>query len=204
MIVCGFEGIGKSVVSNTIPAVINLRSTPFNGDWKTYVRVANHMSNKVNLVLLSCHKELRKELQKQKIDYVVILPEKKLKDEYLKRYKNHGDDKEFIKAMRDHWDSYVKPLVGENVVTIGEGQYLYDILEKVKNCPIKAKVKEMTSSSISSFAPEKMTTIITSPFVKPVDEVVTSKGDIKKKYFDEEPFKEDVIEAIDSLVSELE
>ena len=35
MIVCGFEGIGKSVVSNTIPAVINLRSTPFNGDWKT-------------------------------------------------------------------------------------------------------------------------------------------------------------------------
>ena len=82
MIICGFAGTGKSTAAKKIPGVVDLESTPFQKDWETYVRVAKHMSDNGYIVLLSCHQELRNELQNQGIDYVVVVPDKSHKDLY--------------------------------------------------------------------------------------------------------------------------
>lgn len=74
-IICGFAGIGKSTLARNRAGVVDLESTPFEKDWKRYVKVASHMAKNGYTVLLSCHKELREELHAQGIEYTLALPE---------------------------------------------------------------------------------------------------------------------------------
>lgn len=107
MIICGYAGTGKSTAAKKIPGVIDLESTPFQKDWKTYVRVAKHMSDQGYIVLVSCHRELRDELTSQEIPYIVVVPDKCHKEEYRKRYKERGNTPEFIKVQMDNWEKWV-------------------------------------------------------------------------------------------------
>lgn len=187
MIITGFAGIGKSSVTKTIPNIIDLESTPFEKDWDRYVKVAKHMDKQGHVVLISCHKELREKLREEKIPYLCVMPEKDLKDEYLKRYKERGNDKEFIKSLKDNWDNYTKPLPNEFVFRLKSEEYLYDIIwalpvlqeeldkyykEKFKEC--ESSPGPVTSSSFSSQAPENIMTT-----VNPV------KKDKIKEFFEE-------------------
>lgn len=107
MIICGYAGTGKSTAAKKIPGVIDLESTPFQKDWKTYVRVAKHMSDNGYIVLMSCHRELREELASQEIPYIVVVPDKGHKKEYKKRYEERGNTLEFIKVQMDNWEKWV-------------------------------------------------------------------------------------------------
>lgn len=106
MIICGFAGTGKSTAAKKIPGVVDLESTPFQKDWETYVRVAKHMSDNGYIVLLSCHQELRDELQHQDIEYYVVVPDPSCKEIYHKCYKKRGNTQAFIDMQMEHWDEW--------------------------------------------------------------------------------------------------
>lgn len=106
-IICGFAGIGKSTMAKKVAGVIDLESTPFDKDWKRYVKVARHMADNGYTVLLSCHEGLRAELNVQGVKYTVAMPPEDDREAYLKRYKDRGNREDFVNMMDDKWSEFL-------------------------------------------------------------------------------------------------
>lgn len=128
-IICGFAGIGKSYYAKMSARVVDLESTPFQKDWKTYVRVAKHMRNHGYIVLVSCHKELREELYRQRIEYFVALPRKQDKGIYILRYISRSDSVSFIKLFEENFDEFCQSYDWENVIEIPGDTYLSNVVQ---------------------------------------------------------------------------
>lgn len=81
-------------------------------------------------ILVSSHKEVRDELKRQGVPYIVVVPDKRLKREYLIRYLKRGDNLEFIDKIMDHWDEWLDDIheTEKRVVTLDINEYLSDIL----------------------------------------------------------------------------
>lgn len=127
MIICGFAGIGKSTLCTKEPKWIDLESTPFEKDWDRYTKVADHMNRQGYNVMLSCHADLRKTLHEKNIPYILVLPDRDLKEEYIERYKRRGNVESFIKSLDENWDDYTNYFKWENVVFLSDNEYLSDI-----------------------------------------------------------------------------
>lgn len=110
-IICGFAGIGKSTLARNCSGVVDLESTPFEKDWARYAMVARHMAENGYTVLLSCHKEIREELYN---GYYLAIPRNLDKADYIKRYRDRGNNEEFIKKIEENWDSYLERLPHES------------------------------------------------------------------------------------------
>lgn len=109
-IICGFAGIGKSTLARRCPGVIDLESTPFNKNWDMYINVALHMQKQGYLVLVSCHEELRKELAKREVDYVVAVPVSEEREEYVRRYKYRGNTEGFINLLYSNFNDWISDI----------------------------------------------------------------------------------------------
>jgi len=122
-IICGFAGVGKSYLAKNVAGVVDLESTPFKKNWTTYVDVATHMQDNGYTVLLSCHKELRQELKRRNRDYVVVIPAKKDKQNYLHRYECRGNNQAFIDLFTEKWDDFLDEILKEekNVIVLNNG-----------------------------------------------------------------------------------
>lgn len=110
-IICGFAGIGKSTLARNCSGVVDLESTPFEKDWTRYAMVARHMAENGYTVLLSCHKEIREELHS---GYYLAIPRNLDKADYIKRYRDRGNNEAFIKKIEENWDSYLERLPHES------------------------------------------------------------------------------------------
>lgn len=130
-IICGFAGVGKSYLAKNVEGYVDLESTPFNKNWDLYSNVAIHMQKNGYTPMLSCHKELRQILKEKGVDYIVVCPRIEHKNNYLQRYKERGNDKEFIKLFEDNFEKFIQEIVDEeeNVVFL-EKEYttLSDII----------------------------------------------------------------------------
>lgn len=132
-IICGFAGIGKSTLAKNKAGIVDLESTPFEKDWDRYAKVAKHMADNGYIVLLSCHKELRKTLLEKGIEFFTVIPSSILdgvdsKTVYLKRYKERGNNKDFIRLMSDNWGEFNTTLDGEIVYELPLNKFLDDII----------------------------------------------------------------------------
>lgn len=141
-IICGFAGIGKSQCAKQIAGVVDLESTPFNKEWSTYVRVAQHMQKNGYTVLMSCHKELRDYMLRNEVKFLTIIPEPVIKGTavdskavYLKRYEERGNTPEFVKLMSNNWGEFNTALVGEKIYELPLDKYLSDVIETFKERP---------------------------------------------------------------------
>ena len=130
-VICGFAGVGKSTVARERAGVVDLESTPFQRDWKTYARVAGHMAANGYTVLVSCHKELRQELMVQDIAYVVVMPpaDDATRMKYMQRYRDRGDTSAFVAYMNDNWAEFHERLdTSERVIVVENG--IADVLTR--------------------------------------------------------------------------
>lgn len=147
-IISGFPGIGKSEAANKSRYVIDFESTPYHYkyDYKKgemieqenwvqhYVDLIQQESTQekyaINHLLVSSHAEVRREMTKRGIPYVVVAPNEKLKYEYLKRYLKRGSTVEFIKYMNDNWRDFFSGIAVETapVVYLDSGEYLSDLI----------------------------------------------------------------------------
>lgn len=95
MIVIGYQGIGKSTLSNADTKCIDLESGNFRvdgkraDDWyKAYCKIANHLSEQGYTVFVSSHEVVRNELMKSKEKVVIVCPSIGLKDKWIEKLEN--------------------------------------------------------------------------------------------------------------------
>ena len=149
MVICGFPGVGKSVAANNKSNIDDAESSAFswvfdpsqpNKPRERNPEFPNNYGSHIeklagkygyDVVLVSCHKEVREELDTRGIDYVFVVPEKNSKDEYMKRYLKRGSDVGFVNLLYVKWDEWLDEIENNGkhaVIHLGAGEYLSDIL----------------------------------------------------------------------------
>ena len=135
-IIAGFPGIGKSWLNKKYGNDISDSDSsqfPKEDFPSNYIEHIKSLIGKKPIILTSTHKEVLDGLESENIDYILVYPQKELKEEYLERYKERGSPEGFIKLLDSKWDEFMSDL--ENTypkkrIILKEGQYLKDIFKK--------------------------------------------------------------------------
>jgi hypothetical protein len=132
-----FPGVGKTHFYKNINNMLVLDSDSSKFDKskfpQNYVDHIQNLIGKVDIILISTHKEVRDELTKRGIFFNLIYPDKSLKNEYIERYEERGSDENFIKLIDKHWDNWIDELSeqeGCNKIILKSGEYLSDIMDR--------------------------------------------------------------------------
>lgn len=112
-VICGFPGVGKSTLFNELKdskkKVLDSDSSTFDKSEfpENYIKHIKDKTSKGYTILASSHDVVRDALIKEKIPFTLVYPDKSLKDEYLKRYKERGSPKEFQNLLDKKWDEWI-------------------------------------------------------------------------------------------------
>ena len=74
---------------------------------------------------------------KKGIPFVLVYPNRELKDEYIQRYKERGNNDAFVDLLEKNWDNWMdemdsmNPQEGQSLykIKLGPGQYLTDVID---------------------------------------------------------------------------
>jgi hypothetical protein len=123
-IILAFPGTGKSFYHQKYKET-TLDSDSSNFSWVTdedgnkvrnllfpgnYVEYIKENIGKYEFIFVSSHKAVRDMLLDQCIFFYLIYPQSTRKDEFIKRYKDRGDDESFIKLVSDNWDNWIREM----------------------------------------------------------------------------------------------
>lgn len=145
-VISGFPGVGKTRLSKDNRfKVLDSDSSKFswiynedgtkdrNPDFpNNYITHIKDNLEFADIILVSSHKDVRKALIENEIEFALVYPNISLKFEYLDRYKERGDTEEFINMMDSNWDQFVKECMLETDCTLLElksGDFLSDYFE---------------------------------------------------------------------------
>lgn len=122
MIVCGFPGVGKSMMAK-FSQWVDLESTPFKKNWLLYAEVAKHMSDNGYTVMVSTHEGMLDALEQIEARYVVVIPPITDKATYINRYYTRGNTYDFIRLLDENWERWIfaileNPTVLKTVVVL--------------------------------------------------------------------------------------
>lgn len=140
-VVAGFPGVGKSVLfKNSNLNVLDSDSSKFL--WiEPGVRHPDFPQNYINhikvnigvadIILVSSHDVVRKALAESGIEYYLVYPDISLKEEYLNRYRQRGNDEKFIALLKSKWEEFILSIEEETFPTLlklSSNQYLSDVI----------------------------------------------------------------------------
>jgi len=74
--------------------------------------IKDHLDTE-DVIFVSSHKSVREALEKAGIPYILIYPDKSLKEEWMRRFKERGNDESFIKFQDEHWDEFIDDMDAE-------------------------------------------------------------------------------------------
>lgn len=143
-VIAGFPGVGKSFLFNNDKNLIisDSDSSLFswiveNGEKKrnpnfpdNYIEHIEARMDIMDYIFVSTHDVVRKALQDNNIQYTLVYPDRSLKNEYLERYKNRGNDGNFIKLFENKWDEFIEQMEAEEFpkkIKLTSGTYLKDV-----------------------------------------------------------------------------
>lgn len=144
-VICGFSGVGKSTADCKSKDVFDFESSAFSHRWDAghvgekiaefpvnYVdAICEHMDNHHNATyLLSCHQEVRDELKRRGIDYIIVMPDLVHKSEYIKRWLRRGSSMDFICSMNKRWLTMIQSCERDSApkIYLKESEYISDVL----------------------------------------------------------------------------
>jgi hypothetical protein len=137
-IISGFPGVGKSHLGKRLDnevKVLDLESSDFKGEnrWEDYKNEIKNQVGKVDVLFVSSHTETRKILSELGLNFYLVYPDRSLKDEYLRRYRERGNSEEFIDMMDKNFDLFIDSIENEEVrcakiKLTGENEYLDSFL----------------------------------------------------------------------------
>lgn len=125
-LVLGFPGVGKTMYymkkKGKIDVLDSDSSTfPKDGFPSNYIEHILENIGKQDVIFISTHEVVRKALKSIDIfsnDNVegvyLVYPDLSLKDEYMKRYKERGNNKQFIEVLDKMFDNWVEELDNES------------------------------------------------------------------------------------------
>jgi hypothetical protein len=137
-----FPGVGKTTYfNNTEKNVLDSDSSKFDKKHfpDNYIQhiERNIQDPNVDKILVSSHKDVRDALLKKEIPFVLVYPDRSLKDEYIQRYKDRGNNDAFVGLLDKNWDQWMDEMdeislqEGQTLykVKLGSGQFLVDVID---------------------------------------------------------------------------
>lgn len=178
MIISAFAGVGKTTLAKKYEKdVIDLESGNFkwieNGNTEAtkgdntrtlnpkfpinYLEAIKKANTEYKVVLISQHEVIRKCLDAVKLDYFIAYPDMSMKEEFIERYKQRGNNDNFINLIISNWEKWINDLDNinnHNKIILQKGQYLSDYVvtlgleEKVEDDNITDEVIENITDEI--------------------------------------------------------
>jgi hypothetical protein len=165
LIISAFPGCGKSYLYNKIKesypnSIIDSDSSNFswikdekgnntkkrNPDFpNNYINHIKEHIGKTNIILVSSHDVVRKALKDAGLKFILVYPDKDMKEEFIRRYKERGDSENFINFIESNWVKFIDEMYDEDdelcyTSTVNE-QYPYLDIRFIK--AIEPFIKDM-------------------------------------------------------------
>jgi hypothetical protein len=143
-IISGFPGVGKSTLFGQPGnlTVLDSDSSKFSWaneagrirhpEWPTnYIDHIRENQGRVDMILVSSHDVVRNALVEAGIEFELVYPGPDMKDEYIKRYVDRGNNPAFVKLLEANYETWIAELARQPGCIqrpLGPGQYLSDVL----------------------------------------------------------------------------
>lgn len=122
-IIAGFPGTGKSHFCDQLKINNFFDSDSSNFSWliengikKRHPEWPNNYIDHIkslpdnSIVFVSTHKEVLEALTKVDLFFIIVLPQKECKEEYLKRYKERNNDDSFIQLLDKYFVEWIEDI----------------------------------------------------------------------------------------------
>ena len=82
-------------------------------------------------VLLSCRCDIRNELARRGIPYVIVMPRKEDLNEYMQRWLRRGTPTPLLRSLQDNWNAYLASCGNDPApkIFLERDQWLKDVLK---------------------------------------------------------------------------
>lgn len=155
MIIIGFACVGKTYLANKNKNVIDFQSTPYhykisenvdsekikggehnfdiNEKWpQNFVNEMLKLDKQKKIVLVSFRQNIIDILNELNVNYLIVLPEKKQKLEYIERAKKRNNTKDFVKGFEERFDKWIDVLNKQDKekIILRSGEFLEDVLKR--------------------------------------------------------------------------
>ena len=147
-IILGFPGVGKTYCKEYFKGndikVLDSDSSEFpkNDFPNNYIKHIREtiQRNVVDIMFISSHKDVRKAIFNDnfimsRTSIYICYPDKKLKEDFIDRYKKRGNNEKFIKLISDNWETWIDEIENENyfypLKLTYKGEYLKNLLYEI-------------------------------------------------------------------------
>lgn len=126
IIISAFPGMGKSYAVEHLPQYKMLDLESSNYSWiktndgkvrnplfaQNYIDHLKQLKDQglYQVVFVSSHKIVRQALQHHKIYYYLVYPDISLKDQYIRRYRERGNEQEFVELLEQKWEQWINQI----------------------------------------------------------------------------------------------
>ena len=135
LVISAFPGCGKSHFfrNNESKEVLDSDSSKFDKEHfpKNYIEHIKSNLGKVDIIMVSSHKEVRDALVENEIPFTLVYPSPDIKDEYIQRYIDRGNTGSFLELLNNNWELWLNELeeqVSCDKIRLEENQYLSDVI----------------------------------------------------------------------------
>lgn len=82
-------------------------------------------------IFISSHKDVRDALVANGLEFTLVYPDKSLKEEYMKRYKDRGNSDQFLVLLEKNWENWIDECMNQSGCThivLKSGQFITDVI----------------------------------------------------------------------------
>jgi endo-1,4-beta-D-glucanase Y len=79
-----------------------------------YIEHIKSNIGKVDVIFVSSHEVVRKALAENNIKTIIVYPGKELKEEWIRRFKQRGNNEGFINFISSNWDKFIEEIGNED------------------------------------------------------------------------------------------
>lgn len=137
LLCAGFPAVGKSYFYKCSKLkVLDSDSSKFNKNFfpQNYINYIKSYLGKVDIILISTHTVVRDALVKEGLEFTLVYPNISLMNEFIERYKQRGDNNDFIQLVTNNWDNWITQLQNQSgckKIELSKGQYLSDVINNI-------------------------------------------------------------------------
>ncbi len=136
ILISAFPGVGKSYLFKNLKdyKILDSDSSTFDKDLfpGNYIDHIKQNIGVVDIIMISTHDVVRQQLEENGLFFVLVYPDISLKDEYIGRYNERGNDDNFIKILGENWENWITDIEKQKgclKIKLQSGEFLGDFIK---------------------------------------------------------------------------
>ena len=136
ILISAFPGVGKSYLFKNLKdyKILDSDSSTFDKDLfpGNYIDHVKQNIGVVDIIMISTHDVVRQQLEENGLFFVLVYPDISLKDEYIGRYNERGNDDNFIKILGENWENWITDIEKQKgclKIKLQSGEFLGDFIK---------------------------------------------------------------------------